>query len=146
MALRIFPPWEQEGAWNLRAPETLGSQRGLLFIDHHRDDMLPVTYPRRPLAWIRRPDGGLEYECELDKGIVMGVRIIPGERSVDIQSFLVNATGAPLENMGTQYCLTHSDVPDFTDLEAERTFILQHGAFIPLGSSKPGPAPGEPPR
>ena len=87
MAVLISPPWEQKGEWRLRAPETLGSNRGLLFIDHHREDMIPVTLPTHPLTWKNSPQGGLEYDCELEMGIVMGVRISPGQQCVDIRSF-----------------------------------------------------------
>ena len=145
MAVRISPPWESEGEWVLRAPETLGSNRGLLFIDHERPDMVPVTWPRDRLAWVSDPTGSLGFEMELDMGIALLVRIVPGKDDMSIEAALVNSTGDPLSNMGFQFCLLHTEVPEFVDRKAERTFVLMNDEFVPLGSTKPGPTEGENP-
>ncbi len=53
MSVMISPPWQQEGQWVLRSPETIGCNHGLLFIDHRRADNPPVTRPTHPLEWKR---------------------------------------------------------------------------------------------
>jgi len=142
MAVRISPPWTEKGEWVLRAPETVGSNRGLLFIDHRRDDMLPAAWPLRPLRWTRNRDRSLEYECELDIGVVLRVCIAPEGPHVAVESVVINAGAADLENLGTQFCLVQSGIPAFADPGAQRTFICSGGKFVPLGNTRPGPAPG----
>lgn len=145
MAVRISPPWEQEGQWRLRAPETLGSNRGLLFIDHHRPDMVPVTYPVAPLRWTRDTDGGLRFAAELSMHILLHTRLVPGADEVSVYAMLINGTPYPLENMGYQFCLVQQGVAGFEDPDAERTFVLFDGEFVPLGRTKPGPVAGASP-
>jgi len=144
MGVRITPPWKSGGEWLLRAPETLGSDQGLLFIDHSRDDMIPVTWPRQPLTW-KQESGGLEFECELDMGVVLRVRIVPHRDEVTIEGILINGSAADLSNLGTQFCLVQSEVTEFVDPLAERTLVMVGGKFVPLGSAPPGPAPGQKP-
>lgn len=146
LAFHITPPWDQEGAWLLRAPETLGSDRGLLFIDHHRPDMLPVTLPVAPVRWeVVEPQGALFAAVKLDIGAAMFVKVIPHERDVELWAQVVNLTGDPLTNLGTQFCLIQRDVKGFEDPTAERTFILVDGQFVPLARTRPGLPDKQPP-
>jgi len=78
-------------------------------------------------------------------GVVLEVRLTPGKSDLTVESALVNATGAPLENMGFQFCLVQTGVPSFVDPLGERTFVYMNSRFVPIGETEPGPAPGEKP-
>jgi hypothetical protein len=145
MSVAISPPWEQEGRWILRAPETIGSNHGLLFIDHSRPDMPPVTRPKHPLEWKRSRHGILFYDCDLENGISFSVRIRPGERDVEISSAITNGYVADMTDSGNQYCLIQKGVRGFEDPHAERTFIRVKGRWLALARTRPGPKAGEKP-
>ncbi len=145
MAVSISPPWEQEGRWVLRAPETIGSNHGLLFIDHSRPDMPPVTMPQHPLEWKKSRHGTLFYDCRLQNGISFSVRIRPGARDVEIVSTITNGYVADMTDSGNQYCLIQKGVKGFEDPDATRTFILVKGRWVALARTAPGPRRGEKP-
>lgn len=143
MSVRILPPWDQEGAFVLRSPETLGSDAGLLFIDHDRPDMPAVTLPTHPLRWELNEDGSLAYRCELEMGVVLTAKLTPGRDDVSIVYSLENHAGRPLGNMGTQFCFIENEADAFADPRAERTFIVVNGEFQALGATRPGLSAGE---
>ncbi len=145
MSVMISPPWQQEGPWVLRSPETIGCNHGLLFIDHRRDDMPPVTRPTHPLEWKRSRLGVLNYTCELDYGISFRVQIQPGKDEVSIYTSISNGYVADMTNSGNQYCLIQKGVKGFEDPMAERTFIRAKGKWLALNRTKPGIAKGQHP-
>lgn len=141
----IFAPWQQQGHWTLRAPETLGSDHGLLFIDHERPDMLPVAWPVHPLSWRRLDDGALFLACELDNRCLLVVKAIPCPNGVSIVCRFTNAGAHALSNLGTQFCLVQTHVSEFRDPRGKRTFIYSQGRWIRLCDTKPGLPKGERP-
>ena len=144
MSIRISPPWDQQGEWEIRSPETIGSNHGLLFIDHRRPDMLPVTNPSNEPKWHTENDGSLFYACRLDNGVRFAVKMTPGKNDVSIFSTFTNGFREHLNNIGNQYCLIQKGVKGFEDPKAERTFILVNGNWISLANTKPGqPNKGE---
>lgn len=145
MSVLISPPWEQQGEWVLRSPETIGSNHGLLFIDHRRDDMPPVTRPTHPLEWKRSRLGVLNYTCELDYGISFTVQIKAGKSDVSIHSSITNGYVADMSDSGNQYCLIQNGVKGFEDPQGERTFILVEGKWTALSRTKPGIPKGQRP-
>jgi len=59
-------PWDGAGSVTMRFPETLGCNLGLLFIDHDRSDMPPVTRVDRLPDWaIDDETGAASYEIDL---------------------------------------------------------------------------------
>jgi hypothetical protein len=145
MSVAISPPWDQQGRWILRSPETIGSNHGLLFIDHSRPDMPPVTIPKHPLEWKRSRQGILFYDCALENGISFSVRIRPGKTDVEIVSTITNGYVADMTDSGNQYCLIQKGVQGFEDPRAERTFIRVKGKWVALARTRPGLKPGEKP-
>lgn len=138
MSVEISPPWDQEGVWVLRSPETIGSNHGLLFIDHHRADMAYVTEPENELRWKRSGHGHLYYQARLDNGVTFKVQVEEKGDSVSIYSTFTNDFLHPLSNIGNQYCLMNTGVKGFEDPKAERTFIRVNGEWLPLNRTKPG--------
>ena len=145
LAISIRPPWEQEGEWAFRIPETLGSNIGLLFIDHFRPDMVAVVDPTHELRWIRKPDGSLLANVQLENGIELQTLATPGEADVTVTYTMYNGCPRDLSNLGLQFCMVQNRVPDFVDHEAKRTFIYAGGRFVALGDTEPGPDPGKAP-
>lgn len=138
VAVRIRPPWPEEGEWVLRAPETLGSNKGLLFIDHHLETMIPVTRPMAPLDWKRQPNGALCYRAILDWDIEMDVCVVPEGDELTIEATLINDSFTDLADMGHQFCLVQSGIPAFHDRYAERTVYHTDGEFVRLSETEPG--------
>lgn len=138
MAVRIAAPWDTEGEWVLRAPETLGSDKGLLFIDHKLDHMIPVTHPMAPLEWKRGRDGSLRYRAILDWDVEMEVVAMPSGDELTIEATLYNNSHTDLGDMGHQFCLVQKEVPEFYDGYAERTWIHAGGEFVNLAETDPG--------
>ena len=139
----LFAPWEQEGVWALRAPETIGSNRGLLFVDHTKEFPKPVARVRRAAAvgagrrWepvlylrtrcrdsIRRPPSCPRgARCRCMRLWSMTLRMTSIDSRVSSVSFRMVVRG-------------------FEDPRAERTFILLDGAFVPLAATGPGDRSG----
>lgn len=145
MSIVITPPWPQKGTWAIRSPETIGSNFGVLFIDHKVPGMEPVTLPRHPLRWVEKPGGIWKYDCALDYGINFGVEYQPGVDDITIRASITNRFQHDIENVGTQFCLMHTQVDDFIDRWAERTYILYKGEFIQMRHTRPGNPQGERP-
>ena len=138
----IFPGWPQEGVFGLRAPETIKSQFGLLFIDHEPKAPRPLMKPVGETAWSEGPDGALSYTVELDGGIRFGMDFtVTGDArdEVEIHGWLTNGTERDLSRLDTQFCLVNRGVEAFDERRGEQSFILIDGELVSLASTSPFP-------
>ena len=143
----LFPPWEQDGVWGFRAPETIHSKSGLLYIDYDRSAPEPVMKVVGQPGWVA--DGeGIRFECELDRGVRFDVEIVPAEGEPDelvVRASLLNESHVDLSNLESQFCLVQNGVVGFEDPGAGRTLVLLEGTLVPLGHTRPGIPAGEAP-
>jgi hypothetical protein len=135
-AVEIHLPWEGAGHVDLRFPETLSCNLGLLFIDHVRADMPPVVRVDRLPDWvIDEATGAASYELNLPNKVSFGATATPADGRVDLEFRIRNGTDAPLTGIHTQFCLVQTHSPMFSEGNLTRTFIHSDGEWLALADT-----------
>ncbi|HJN18156.1 MAG TPA: hypothetical protein QGH10_21835, partial [Armatimonadota bacterium] len=129
-------PWDGAGSVTMRFPETLRCNLGLLFIDHVRSDMPPVTRVERLPDWVIDEDtGAASYEIELPNDIAFGGIVTPVDGRVDFEFWVRNDTDAAITNLHTQFCLVQTRSPMFSEGSLKRTYIHHEGDWLALADT-----------
>lgn len=140
LAFRIRPPWMKEGGFVLRAPETLHTSLGLMFIDHNRQDMPPIFELDPFPEWNKDESGTVWYTYRAENDVEFGCRAVPGEDEVDVTYTVRNHRDEDIGGIYPQMCLNLSEAPGFgKKLDVSRTFVRIEGEWTPLTQTHPGP-------
>jgi hypothetical protein len=135
-SFEIHLRWEDAGFLQLRLPETLRCNLGLLFIDHVRADMPPVVRVDRLPDWVRDEEtGALSYELELPNDVTFGGSATPTEGRVELEFWVRNNTDEPLTGLHTQFCLVQTNAPPFNEGDLTRTYIHSDGRWLALADT-----------
>jgi len=135
-AAEIWLPWRDAGHVTLRLPETLSSDLGLLFIDHSRPDMPPVTRADALPDWhCDAPTGALWYSLPLPNGVTFGGQLTPVANGADLLFWVTNHTDAPLTRLSPQFCLIENGAPPFSAGDLSRTYLRTGGRWLPLAAT-----------
>ena len=90
----------------LRLPETLHSSLGLLFIDHNRRDMPPLSWLDPFPAWkLDKDTGEVSYKA-VAEGVEFGARVRPYDEEIYIEFRVANRTDKTIERFYPQVCLS----------------------------------------
>lgn len=131
-----------KGKASLRTPETLHSSLGLHFIDHYREDMLPLDNFEDHPAWIReRSTGALAYEHRTKEGLLYGATVTKDDVGININFYATNLTDKKIERVFSQMCLNLHGAEELDEtftLEPMYTWI--DGEFKALSTTTPTPA------
>jgi len=112
----------------LRFPETLGTDFGMMFIDHVRDDMPPKTdLPALCKEWSESEGGSAWFEWNLPDSLVGGGRLSPGTDEVDLEFWVINRNDKATD-VHTQFCLTTGG-SEFEDHDLTRSFVRVDGKW-----------------
>lgn len=134
--VEIHLPWGDAGHVDLRLPETLACDLGLLFIDHERADMPPVARVDRLPDWQRdEGTGALSYELQLPNGVSFGAMATPADGRVEFEFWIRNDTGKALRGLSTQFCLVETAALPFCQGDLTRTFIRSGGRWLALADT-----------
>jgi hypothetical protein len=135
IAVVVSDPWGAGGHMLLRIPETLNTVHGLLFIDHHREDMPPL-YPSYPLPrWETEADGSIRYSRALANGITYRASATPRPGAVDLTFTVENDSGRDT-HVGAQFCLVCTPSELFSDPHYERTWIHTESGWTPAARDR----------
>ena len=135
-SVEIHLPWQDAGHVDLRFPETLSCNVGLLFIDHVRADMPPKVRAERLPDWVRdEATGALSYELGLPNSVTFGAVAVPHDGRVDFEFWVRNETDEPLQNIHTQFCLVQTGSPVFSEGKLTRTYIHSDGKWLALSDT-----------
>ena len=138
LAGRFRTEWMEEGYFELRFPETLNTNLGLMFIDHFRSDMIPVVKLDEFPSWTKDESGAISYSALLPNNVRFSGKLTPGPDFVDMLLTVTNGTDAPLHNNHVQVCLSMRDAAGFNKQEdVSTTYIPVDGKFIPLSATHP---------
>ena len=122
-----------KGSWMdrpvvVRFPETLGTDFGLMFIDHVRGDMPPKTDVHALCRqWSERDDGSASFLWDLSEKLAAGGQLSPGADEVDLEFWFINGSDRPT-NVHTQFCLTTGGSA-FEDHELKRSYVHIDGRW-----------------
>ena len=135
-SIEIHLPWEDAGYLELRFPETLRCDLGLLFIDHVRADMPPVVRIERLPDWVRNEEtGALSYEIKLPNRVSFGAVATPVDGRVDLEFWVRNETEQPLTRLHTQFCVVQTKAPPFSEGQLTQTYIHSDGKWLALADT-----------
>lgn len=97
----------------LRLPETLHSSLGLLFIDHDRRDMPPLSKLAPFPTWtLDKATGEVSYTARTE-GVEFGARARPYADEIYVEFRVTNRTDKTLRHLHPQVCLSMSGSKDF---------------------------------
>jgi len=135
-SFEIHLPWDDAGFLELRFPETLRCNLGLLFIDHVRADMPPVVRVERLPAWVKDEEtGAVSYVVDLPNGVSFGGTATPAAGRVEVEFWVRNDTEQPLTGLHTQFCLVQTKAPPFSEGSLTRTYIHSDGEWLALADT-----------
>jgi len=135
-AVEVHLPWEDAGHVDMRLPETLSCNLGLMFIDHVRSDMPPVAQAERLPDWeIDEETGAASYTLDLPNGISFGGTATPTDGRVTFEFWVRNGTEEPLTRIRTQFCLVQTPSRMFSEGKLTRTYIHSEGKWLALADT-----------
>ena len=88
------------------------------------------SVPHRPLAppgWRSRAEGGLELDAELEGGLVVHFRVLPGERLFEIRFGLTNGTATTIDSAWAQLCSGFEKMGPLSDQEPQTVRVWSAG-------------------
>lgn len=147
-AVRLEAPWGGDDAWSYRYPETIQSNKGLLYIDHRLPDgnSQMISALKSEPKWEIDARGRASYEAELENGIVFGGSLAPrDDGTVECEFHLRNGSAVDLRNLNTQLCLVFRDAPGFADKKLVRTYVHSDGGLLRVSEAHPEPSTQAPP-
>ena len=131
----IQAPW-MNAPINLRFPETIITDFGILFIDHFREDMVGKTEAKNLEQFHAGPGGSFWYDWTLAENCRAGGIVSPGADGVTFESWFYNGNDTETF-VDTQFCLRLWD-DLLKDETGERTHILSNGEWLRMSDTDRG--------
>jgi hypothetical protein len=138
IGFKIAASW-MDGTIEMRFPETLESEVGMLFIDHNRADMQPLFKMNHFPNWkVNKTTGEISYSYTTPNGIEFGGIVNTTTDEVHIEFFVKNRTNQGLTKISPQFCLALTKSNDFNQLRVTSdVFIWSDGNCISLANTTP---------
>ena len=138
LAFKITATW-MDGYLEMRSPETVHSQLGLNFIDHHRADMPPLTMPGKYPKWHKdQASGAVWYNYKTEERLEFSGRAWVDGDVVEMEFTVKNNSDKTINHVSSQQCLEMTPSADFgrrNTLDTTWTWI--DGEFTCLNKTTP---------
>lgn len=129
----VFAPWPNGGYIVVDLPEAIFSNLGLTFLAHTH---IPTIWDAsntviENVDWQWKPDGGLEFTCELPNGIRFGATVMANTDGAELGLWLENGSEAPLTGLRTQVCAMLKGADGFAAQSNDRKIFRPPFAAAP---------------
>jgi len=138
LGFEIRAPW-MKGHLQMRFPETVHSNWGLHFIDHHRADMPPLHQPDPFPQWTRNPDTGeISYHYVMPDKIEFAARVRPYEDEIVMEFKVINNSDKIIKGVSPNKCLELQFCEDFNKkCDLTNIYAWIDGKFTSLSHTTP---------
>jgi hypothetical protein len=133
--VEVQAPWMDQPI-NIRYPETIHTDFGLLQIDHYREDMIGKTDLSTLSDWHAGPGGSFWFDWDLAEKCKAGGIVSPGVDDVTFEFWFYNGNDKPT-SVHMQYCL-RLWADSLRDETGERTYIMSDGKWVRMADTDRG--------
>ena len=119
----VSPSWpSQDYVW-LDFPEAIFTRQGLLYLSHVNPQVEPVVFPDPPPVQWHKTAGGIAYERKLPNGIRFGGKITGAKHGADLQLYIRNGSGEPLNDITLQTCFFLRAIKEFSTYTGDNKYV-----------------------